>query len=204
MQAGLRHDTPRNAVPHDGQTAERRCIATGEVRPREELLRFVVDPEGRLTPDIAGRLPGRGIWLSPDRDSVKRACARKLFERAARRTLQVGDSLDNRIETLLADRCVETIGLARRAGQAVAGFEKVRAMLRKGHGAVLLEARDGAEDGRDKLRAVAPELLVLDCLEADELGRAFGRERTVHAALSQGALAARLRVEMRKLKGFRA
>jgi len=204
MQAGLRHDTPRTAAPRDGQTAERRCIATGEVRPRDELLRFVVDAEGRLTPDIAGRLPGRGIWLSPDRDSVKRACARKLFERAARRALQVGDGLDDRIETLLADRCVETIGLARRAGQAVAGFEKVRAMLRKGQGVVLLEARDGAEDGRDKLRSVAPELPVLDCLEADELGRAFGRERTVHAALSQGALAARLRVEMRKLKGFRA
>jgi len=204
MQAGLRHDTPRAAAPREGQTAQRRCIVTGEVRPREELLRFVVDSEGRLTPDVAGRLPGRGIWLSPDRDSVKRARARKLFERAARRTLQIADGLDDQIETLLVSRCVELIGLARRAGQAVAGFEKVRAMLRQGRGAVLLAARDGAEDGREKLRAAAPELPVLDCLEADELGRAFGRERTVHAALSRGALAAMLQVEARKLSGFRA
>jgi predicted RNA-binding protein YlxR (DUF448 family) len=204
MQAGLRHDTPRIAAPREGQTAQRRCIVTGEVRPRDELLRFVVDAEGRLTPDIAGRLPGRGIWLSPDRDSVKRACARKLFDRAARRALQVDEDLDDRIETLLASRCVELIGLARRAGQAVAGYEKVRVMLQKRRGAVLLAARDGAEDGREKVRAAAPELPVLDCLEAEELGRAFGRDRTVHAALSHGALADRLRIEARKLTGFRA
>lgn len=204
MQAGLRHDTPRNAAPRDGQTTQRRCIATGELRPREELLRFVVGPEGRLTPDIAGRLPGRGIWLSPDRDSFKRACARKLFERAARRALTIDNGLDDRIETLLVSRCVELIGLARRAGQAVAGFEKVRASLRQGRDVLLLAARDGAEDGRAKLRALVPELPVLDNLEADELGRAFGRERTVHAAVSNGALASRLRIEMRKLAGFRA
>lgn len=204
MQAGLRHDTPRNAAPRAGQTAQRRCIVTGEVRPREELLRFVVDAEGRLTPDITGSLPGRGIWLSPDRDSVKRARARKLFERAARRPLRIDERLDDLIETLLVSRCVELIGLARRAGQALAGFEKVGAMLRQGRGTVLLAARDGAEDGREKLRAAAPDLPVVDCLEADELGRAFGRERTVHAALSHGALAAKLQVEARKLSGFRA
>ena len=204
MQAGLRHDTPRKAAPGDGQTAHRRCIASGEVRPREELLRFVVDADGRLIPDIACRLPGRGIWLSPDRDSVKTARARKLFERAARRSLQIDDGLDDRIEALLLSRCIELIGLARRAGQAEAGYEKVRAMLRNGRGAVVLAARDGAEDGREKVRAAASGLPVIDCLDASELGRAFGRERTVHAALSQGALAGKLLKEARKLTGFRA
>ncbi len=204
MQAGLRHDTPRVAAPRDGHAAQRRCIVTGEVRPRDELLRFVVDADGRLTPDIAGRLPGRGIWLSPDRDSVKRARARKLFERAARRKLQIEDDLDDRIETLLASRCIELIGLARRAGQAVAGFEKVHAVLRKKRGALLLAARDGAQDGRDKLRAAAPDLPLLESLEADELGRAFGRDRTVHAVLSRGTLATKLLTEARRLGGFRA
>ncbi len=204
MQAGLRHDTPRVAAPRDGHAAQRRCIVTGEVRPRDHLLRFVVDADGRLTPDIAGRLPGRGIWLSPDRDSVKRARARKLFERAARRNLQIENDLDDRVESLLASRCIELIGLARRAGQAVAGFEKVHAVLRKKRGALLLAARDGAQDGRDKLRAVAPDLPLLECLEADELGRAFGRDRTVHAVLSRGALAAKLLIEARRLRGFRA
>ncbi len=204
MQAGLRHDTPRNAAPREGHAARRRCIASGDVRPRDELLRFVVDAEGRLIPDLSGRLPGRGIWLSPDRDSVKRVRARKLFERAARRQLQIEDGLDDRIEALLASRCIELIGLARRAGQAVAGFEKVGAVLRNRRGALLLAARDGAPGGREKLRAAAPELPLLDCLEAAELGRAFGRDRTVHGALLHGALAAKLWTEARKLKGFRA
>jgi len=204
MQAGLRHETPLVAAPRQRRAVQRRCIVRGEVRPCDELLRFVVDPEGRLIPDIAGRLPGRGIWLSPDRDSVKRALARKLFERAARRPLSIEPDLDDRIEGLLASRCAELIGLARRAGQAVAGFEKVRAMARRGGIAVLLAAVDGTQDGRNRVRAAARGCPVVDCLTADELGRAFGRERTVHAALLPGMLAAKLQIEARKLKGFRA
>jgi len=204
MQAGLRHETPPVAAARNGRAVQRRCIATGEVRPCDELLRFVVDPESRLTLDIAGRLPGRGIWLSPDRHSVKRALARKLFDRAAGRPLLVDVDLDDRIERLLAARCIELIGLARRAGQAAAGFEKVRVMLRQERGAVLLAARDGAQDGRERLRAAARDLPVAACLDAAELGRAFGRERIVHAALSRGALAAKLQIEFRKLNGFRA
>ena len=204
MQAGLRHDTPRTAAPARSRTAQRRCIVTGEVRAREELLRFVVDPSGRLIPDITGRAPGRGIWVSPDRDSVKTAVSRKLFARAARQAVTTDPDLDGIVEGLLAARCIETIGLARRAGQAVAGFEKVRAWLQKGKAAILLEALDGAADGRDKLRRIAPALPALDCLTSDEMGRAFGRDHAVHAALAPGALAGKFELEARKLKGFRA
>lgn len=204
MQAGLRHDTPRAAAAARIRTAQRRCIVTGDVRAREELLRFVVDPSGRLIPDITGRAPGRGIWISPDRESVKTAISRRLFARAARQAVEVDADLDQRIESLLVARCIEIIGLARRAGQAVAGFEKVRAWLQKGNAAALLEALDGAEDGREKLRRLAPGLTNLDCLTSEEMGRAFGRDRAVHAVLAPGALAEKFEVEARKLKGFRA
>lgn len=204
MQAGLRHDTPRTAASAPDRTAQRRCIVTGEVRARDELLRFVVDPSDRLIPDITGRAPGRGIWLSPDRDSVKTACARKLFARAARKAVTVDPDLDQQIEILLANRCIEIIGLARRAGQAVAGFEKVRAWLQQAKASVLLEALDGAEDGREKLRRLAAGVAVLDCLTSEEMGRAFGRDHVVHAALAPGALAGKFELEARKLKGFRA
>jgi predicted RNA-binding protein YlxR (DUF448 family) len=204
MQAGLRHDTPRTAASASNRTAQRRCIVTGEVRTREELLRFVVDPSGRLIPDITGRAPGRGIWLSPDRDSLKTALSRKLFARAARQAVQVDPDLDRTVESLLSTRCTELIGLARRAGQAIAGFEKVRAWLQQGKVAILLEALDGAEDGRVKLRRLATGVSVLDCLTSEELGRAFGRDHAVHAALAPGALAGKFELEARKLKGFRA
>jgi predicted RNA-binding protein YlxR (DUF448 family)/ribosomal protein L30E len=204
MQAGLRHDTPHTAASASSRTAQRRCIVTGDVRAREELLRFVVDPSNHLIPDITGRAPGRGIWLSPDKDSVKTACARKLFARAARRAVTVDADLDQQVELMLAHRCMEIIGLARRAGQAVAGFEKVRAWLRQGKAAALLEARDGAEDGREKLRRIAAGATIIDCLTSEEMGRAFGREHAVHAALAPGALAGKFELEARKLEGFRA
>lgn len=204
MQAGLRHDTPRAAATAQGRTAQRRCIVTGDVRPREELLRFVVDPSGRVIPDIAGRAPGRGIWLTPEREHLRKAVARKLFARAARRAVDVDPDLDRIVEGLLLGRCIELIGLARRAGQAVAGYEKVRARLKEGAAAVLLEASDGAPDGREKLRRLAPELAVADCLTSEELGRAFGREQAVHAVLAPGALARKFELEARKLKNFRA
>ena len=204
MQAGLRHDTPRTAAPARNRTAQRRCIVTGDVRAREELLRFVVDPSGTLAPDITGRAPGRGIWLSPDRDSVKTALSRKLFARAARQGLEVDPALDQQVEELLVTRCGELIGLARRAGQAVAGFEKVRARLKRAEAGILLAAMDSAGDGREKLRRLAPGVTVLDCLATDEMGRAFGRDHAVHAVLAPGALADKLELEARKLKGFRA
>lgn len=204
MQAGLRHDTPLTAAPADSRTAQRRCIVTGDVRAREELLRFVVDPSGHLILDITGRAPGRGIWLTPSRDNVRTALSRKLFARAARRALEIDPELDRKVEELLAIRCIELIGLARRAGQAVMGFEKVRARLKQGKAAILLAALDGAEDGREKLRRLAPEMSVVDCLTSEEMGRAFGRDHAVHAVLALGALAMKVELEARKLKGFRA
>lgn len=203
MQAGFRHDTPPIAAEKDGSEPRRRCIASGTEHPRGELLRFVVDPDGRLVPDIAGRLPGRGIWLSPDRDSFKTARDRKLFQRAARRPLIIEADLEARIEHMLTNRCIELVGLARRAGQAVAGFEKVAGRLRQGQAALILEALDGAEDGRRKLCRLAPDVPVAEQLRADELGRAFGRDRTVHVVLAPGALADKLLTETRRLAGFR-
>lgn len=203
MQAGLPHDAPPADPLPGGTPTLRRCIASGVARPRGELLRFVVGPDRQLVPDITGRLPGRGIWLSADRDSVKTAHTRKLFERAARQALRIDAGLADLIESLLAMRCVELIGMARRAGQAAAGFEKVRAELSKGRAGLLLSAADGATDGRRKLRYLAQELPVAQGLLADELGRAFGRERVVHGVVAQGALAQKIANEASRLEGFR-
>ena len=181
----------------------RRCIVTGEIRPKSELVRFVVSPEGRITPDIAGRLPGRGLWLTARRDIVAEAVAKRLFARAARRPVLVEDGLADRIETLLAERCRDLIGLARRAGEAQSGFVKVEKLLASGPAGLLLAATEGAKDGRAKLRALAPSVPELRGLTAAELGAAFGREYAVHAALKKGRLAETLAIELGRLAGFR-
>ena len=111
--------------------SERRCLGTGEVRPRVGMLRFVVapDPALGLVPDLAGDLPGRGLWVSADRTALERALARNAFARAARGPLRIAPDLSARVEAGLVRRLVDWLGLARRAGAAVAGFEKTRAAL---------------------------------------------------------------------------
>jgi hypothetical protein len=168
------------------------------------MLRFVVGPSGELAPDVAARLPGRGLWLTPRRDIVQRAVSKRLFSRAARRPLTVPDELADRIEALLAQRCIDAIGLARRAGVAVAGFERVSEMARGGRAAALLAALDGAEGGRRKLVGLAPRLPLLRVLTAVEMGAAFGREHAVNASLGAGPLCRRLVADAQKLAGFRA
>jgi predicted RNA-binding protein YlxR (DUF448 family) len=185
------------------ECAQRRCVATGLVRPTTSLLRFVVSPEERVVPDIGGALPGRGIWVTADRACVETACQKGCFSRAARRSVKVDNALVEQIEALLVRRCVELIGLARRGGGAVAGFEKVRAFLLAGDGGLLLAAADGADEGRAKLRRVSHGLPVIEPLFRRELGEAFGREQVVHAALVPGRLAGMLREEAMRLSGFR-
>lgn len=181
----------------------RRCIATGTVRPKGELLRFVVSPTGEVVPDVERRLPGRGIWLSARRDVVNTAVTKRLFAKAARRAVTVPEDLADRLERLLCRRCLDAISLARRAGQAVCGFEKVKAELKGGRAAVLVEARDAAEDGKCKMRALASGLPVVELFDAVELGSPFGRDQSVHVALTPGGLARRLVEEAGLLAGFR-
>lgn len=197
-------EAPGDCVtPGNLAESHRRCIATNVSKPMAELLRFVVGPDNSIVPDITGRLPGRGIWLSADRISIKTACDRRLFDRAARRSVIVDDRLADRIESLLVRQCTDLLGLARRAGQAVAGFVKVRSWLQQGQAAVLFSASDGAADGREKLLRMARGIPVVTELRAEELGVAFARDRTVHVAVAPGGLATKLTQNTVRLSGFR-
>jgi len=183
---------------------QRRCIVTGTAGGTGGLVRFVVGPDAHIVPDIAGKLPGRGLWLQCRRDIVRQAITKRSFQRAARAQVVVEDDLDRRVEDLLTRRLIDLIGMARRAGLAVQGFAKVRALVEARAAAALVAAADGAEDGRRKLRALAPELPCIEALSTAELGRAFGRETAVHAALRQGALTAAFLSGAARLTAFRA
>ncbi|MBI3452173.1 MAG: hypothetical protein HY057_04945, partial [Rhodospirillales bacterium] len=131
------------------------------------------------------------------------AVAKKLFARAARAPVSASADLPERVAGLLARRCLDTLGLARRAGAAVSGFEQVRVWLDRGRAGVLIEAVEAAAGGRRKLNAVARDVRVVGLLTASELGAAFGRETTMHAALAQGRLADRFGEAADRLAGFR-
>jgi len=196
--------TPEDATDGPATGPLRRCIATREVLPKESLVRFVVGPAADVVPDIAGKLPGRGLWVKAERAVLAGAVAKNLFAKAARQSVTVAADLVDRTVVLLSHRCLDLIGLARRAGQVVCGFEKVRDALREGRVGIVLAAADGAADGRGKLKALAGELPILAQFTVAELSAALGRENVVHAALAPGRLAERLIVDSARLAGLRA
>jgi uncharacterized protein len=166
------------------------------------MLRFVVGPGREIVPDIAARLPGRGIWLSARRDVVETARTRGAFARAARGSVTVPPDLPDRIEGMLARRIVELLGLSRRAGQAVCGFQKVREWLGAGRAGLVVQASDGSPEERRRVLSGARDVPVASPLPARALGAAFGRDHAVHVAVAPGRLAEALRIEAGRLAGI--
>jgi predicted RNA-binding protein YlxR (DUF448 family) len=186
---------------------ERRDIVTGEVRDESALIRFVAGPDGVVTPDLARRLPGRGVWVAADRASVETAARKNLFSRAAKARLIVPPDLADQVERLLFQRLLSALGLARKAGDLTFGFERVLAAIASGKTAWLVEASDGAEDGRRKLLAAAqrqvnpPRMLAL--FTSDELSLALGAQNVIHTAFLAGRSAERWTFDVGRLAGFR-
>ena len=196
-------ETTQQPQSRPAREPERRCLVTRARHPARRMLRFVAGPDGTIVPDVAGTLPGRGLWLTAARDIVERARLKGRFAKAAGMPVAVDEHLADRVEGLLARRCLEQIGLARRAGAAVAGHGKVRAMLAAGDAGLLLLASDGSPEGVARMRSAGTGIAVVDLFTGDELGRVFGRDNTVFAAIAKGAFAARLADEAHRLAGFR-
>ncbi|MEM9139824.1 MAG: RNA-binding protein [Pseudomonadota bacterium] len=199
----------RGGRKKDRAAPERRCIATGESGGTAGLIRFVLSPDGQVVPDLASKLPGRGAWVTADRALVDRVVKKRLFSRAFRQPVEPPPDLAGTLEALLLQRLVNTIALARKAGQAVAGAEKVKARINSGLAEVLLQASDGAADGKAKIanlaRAVGDGRIArIQVLTAAELGLAFGREFAIHAALDAGGFAESARNEAQRLSGMRS
>ena len=185
---------------------ERRDIVSGQVMDEAALVRFVAGPDGAVVPDLARKLPGRGMWVAADRASVAAAAKKGLFARSAKAKLSASPDLPDQVEALLRRRVLDGLGLAKRAGDLISGFEKVAAALSAGKAAWLIEAADGAADGRRKSSNVARKSpnppQVLGLFTAEELGLALGGENVIHTAFLAGRGAGRWTEDVRKLAGF--
>jgi len=182
---------------------ERRCIVSGETQPKRGLIRFAVSPDGILVADVLEKLPGRGIWVAAERDALEEAVKKDLFSRAARQKVTIPEGMVDDVEQQLAKRMIDGVSMARKAGRAVAGFEKVKEWLGKDDARILLQASDGSERGKSKLHPPGGKGSFFDVLSASELGLSFGRERVIHAALGFGGLTERIREDAIRLSGVR-
>ena len=190
------HDKDRDDDP------ERRCIATGEVQPKRGLIRFVIGPDGQVVPDLAEKLPGRGIWVAADKAALNKAVTKGLFSRAAKAPVQAAPDLADLVEAGIARRLVELVSLTRKSGRAVAGFEEVKGWLAEGRAKVLLQASDGSDRGKGKLWTPTGGRW-FGCLTASELGLSFGRSHVIHGALAKGGLTDKVILEAGRLTGLR-
>jgi uncharacterized protein len=181
----------------------RRCVVTRESLPKEVMIRFVLGPERILVPDLEGRLPGRGMWLSARADVLERAVNRGAFAKAARGAVHVPPDLRTRIEDGLRRRIRDLVGIARRSGQAVSGWQAVREWLQAGRVGLLVEASDGSVAERSRLLN-GRRVPVVAPLTAAALGGAFGRDHAVHVAIAPGRLAERIAAEAARLDGIAA
>lgn len=195
---------------HKGK--DRRCLASGEPRDTEDMIRFVLDPSGHVIPDIAGKLPGRGVWVTATRSAMETALKNGGFSRGFKTKAALPDGLVDMVENLLCRRLLGLLAMAKKSGHIHIGFDQVKVAAGQGDVAWRIEACDGAPDGRGKIRtlakAVALELerpvpKVLGCFSGAQLAEALGRETIIHLGLPRGKLAKSFTLDAKKLSGFR-
>ena len=182
--------------------SERKCIATGQVLSKSKLIRFVLGPDSVIYPDPENKLPGRGIWVKADRSAILKAEKGQLFSRAAKQSSECLENLAELVENLIANRIIQLIGLSRKSGQCISGYEKVKDWLKKDIVKVLIQSSDGSSRGKSRLRT-PDDGKFIDCLSSKELGKAFGRENITHCALASGGLTQRIVEDAQRLKGLR-
>jgi len=196
------------------RSSTRTCVITDVEGDPKRMIRLVADPEGHLVADVAGKLPGRGVWITPDRDGLKAAIEDGRLLKRASRTLkgQVtlagdGQAFIESIDRLLTRQCLSLLGFERKAGRVVFGFEKVKDKLIKGYVAVLIEASDAKADGVSKILSAALKssvpVMIIDLFDRQELSTAMGRDNVVHATLSKGGATTRLLDDVLRLAAFR-
>lgn len=203
----MRDTLPKRA--EDDETGpERTCIVTRVAQPLQGLIRFGLSPDGVITPDIKGKLPGRGAWVTGTRSVLEEAIKRKAFARSLKQPVTVPADLVDLVERLLVADVRQFLALANKAGLVITGFAKVEAAA--GRAIALVSASDGGEDGKRKLRQAArrtgkPEGQppVISPLPSSELDLALGRENAIHTALLAGSASDAFLARCARLERYR-
>jgi uncharacterized protein len=205
MLATTDHIEARDAGPKAAGT-ERLCVVARVAKPVDDLLRFVVGPDGTLAPDIKRKLPGRGVWVTASRRALETAVRRGAFARSLKDSIRIPADLPDLVDRLLARAALDALAIANKAGRVVAGFERVGSALKADRPAALIHAAEASPDGVRKLAGAqtgAPVPLVRT-FTASQLGLALGRPNVIHAALLGGREGDSFLARWRTLERYRA
>ena len=198
---------PRNAA---AGTA-RLCVVTREVRPIDQLIRFVIGPDQAVVPDLKRKLPGRGAWVTARRDVLAKAVKRGAFARAFRADVKVAPDLAETVERLMERAVLDALGVARKARQLVTGHVQVEAAAEDGAALAVLHGSDAGPEGVRQISAAirrgsapdTPNVVVIPAFTSAQLDLALARPNVVHAALLAGRASDTVLARWRSLSRFR-
>lgn len=183
----------------------RTCAQTRVSLPQSELIRFVADEAGNIFPDVSARAPGRGVWIKANREVLESAIKNNAFARSLKRQANPKPELINQTIDALYSKALGFLGMARRAGVLITGFDKVEDAIKKSEPAFLIEANDGSADGRGKIIALSKKwknVAIIGIFGTDDLGKAIGRDNVIHALMIKGQFAQNWTLELKRLEGF--
>jgi predicted RNA-binding protein YlxR (DUF448 family) len=191
--------------------SERTCIVTRAKLPPEELLRFVLGPEGEVAPDLKRKLPGRGVWVQATARAVAEAVRRKAFARGFKAPAQAAEDMAERVDALLEKDALQSLAMANKAGLVVAGAFKVETEIARQAPRALVHARDGSPDGARKIASAlarrgegVEKTPRVELFASCQLDLALGRANVIHAALRKGAASDAFLARCRRLAHYRA
>ena len=158
---------------------ERRCIISQRTDDNYDMVRFVADPSGVIIPDVAAKLPGRGAWVTADRDMLAQAVSTGRLMRTLEGK-KIDDDLAEQVENLLLKRCQDSLAMGRRGGITLGGSGKIKA---EGDVSGLLIATDASEREARALKGDVSHDWSISSMTSDELGLPFGRPMAFVALL---------------------
>ena len=180
----------------------RKCIVSGKVLEKEQLLRFALTPDRQIVPDFKKKISGTGIYVKNSRKALTAAIEKNLFSKACKKKVNVDTQLISLVENLLKKRGLELISLSRKAGILLTGFEKVSEAVKKDKAAFILEATDAGTDGHNKILSLSQGLEIFNLYSVEELDKALDKVNTVHIAFKKSEMAKSVHTELAKIKNF--
>ena len=195
----------------DDEGSVRTCIVSRAKLDPDELLRFVLSPDGLVVPDLKRKLPGRGVWVQATATAVAEAVRRKAFARGFKAPAQAPDDLASQVDALMEKDALQSLAMCNKAGLVTAGAFKVETEIARETPAALIHARDGSPDGVRKLSGAlgrrgeaAKATPRVELFASSQLDLALGRANVIHAALRKGAASDAFLARCRRLAHYRA
>lgn len=180
----------------------RKCVLTGEVKPKEDLLRFILLRDGTVLPDFNKKLEGRGFYISNSKKLLEGLTVKNPLNKILHTKTVIGNDLPQMVEQILRKKGLDAVNLARKAGDLVLGLEKVKDIIAKGKAAFVIEANDAGDDGRQKITAIAKDIERYDLYDVASLSKALNRENTVYLAVKNTPMSKMVRLALKRYQTF--